>query len=300
MNRIFYLPLVCTAIFLLTGCAAGTVKETDPPETAAVSSLPETETEPLVYVSLGDSIARGYGLDNIREERFSTITAQIWEDAVPVEVYNYGVDGQTSGELIAMLEAGGAPELARANVVSVSIGANNVLGSAFDFLYDYYLYLYAEPAQFTDAAIAEEFRTFTAAADEGCVQLTEDLPLLLDTIRAVNPDCQILFLTLYNPYEAVNTVFRIDGLPVVLSSLSDTYVNKINNCIRTGTADAENLTLVDVYSAFAGRGKELLYAVTPEGLGSDEMNMAYMDPHPTAKGHLVIGQLTAGAYTPAE
>ena len=181
-------------------------------------------------------------------------------------------------------------------MVSVSIGANNVLRSGFRFLREYYLYLYADPPQFTDDSIAEAYRTFTAEADAGCVVLENDIPLLISAIRKINPDCTILFLTLYNPYEAVNTIFRINGMPIEFDSLSDAYVGKINDCLRTGTADAKNVGIVDVYSAFAGRGKELLYAVTPEDLDPYEMNMSYMDPHPNAKGHMVIGRLTADAY----
>ena len=289
--------LLCALALFLVGCG-NNADETESAETIPVSS--SAESEPVVYVSLGDSIARGYGLSDIPGERFSTVAGQIWEESVPVEIYNYGVDGQTSTELIAMLEDGMAPALADADIVTVSIGANNVLGPAFSFLYDYYIYLYADPPQYTAREIAELFRIFTAEADSGCAQLEEDMPLLLKTIRGINPDCQILFLTLYNPYEAVNTVFDIDGLPVVLSALSDTYVTRINDIILTGTAETENLSLVDVYSAFKGRGQELLYAVTPGDFPSSEMDMAYMDPHPNAKGHLVIGKLTAGTFSPGK
>ncbi|MBR4960032.1 MAG: hypothetical protein IKY52_03965 [Clostridia bacterium] len=85
-------------------------------------------------------------------------------------------------------------------------------------------------------------------------------------------------------------------MPIALDSLSDSYVGKINDCIRQGTADAENVGIVDVYTAFAGRGQELLYAVTPVDFDPYEMNMSFMDPHPNAKGHLIIGRLTAEAY----
>ena len=248
MKRFIFIVWI---LLFLTGCQAADTKETTA-ETVAVST--EAEQTPLVYVSLGDSIARGYGLDNIAADRFSAVAGRLWEADSPVEVYNYGVDGQTSTELLEMLTEVSLPGLADADVISVSIGANNVLGPAFAFLRNYYLYLYADPVQFTDASIAEEFRYFTDAADEGCAVLENDIPLLLSTLREINPDCEILFLTLYNPYEAVNTIFRINGMPIALDSLSDSYVGKINDCIRQGTADAENVGIVDVYTAFAGRG----------------------------------------------
>ena len=93
---LFFCTLLCC--LFLSGCRVAEVPETVPPETVQVSAA--AETEPLVYVSLGDSIARGYGLDNISGERFSTVTAGISEEDGPVDVYNYGLDGQTSTELL--------------------------------------------------------------------------------------------------------------------------------------------------------------------------------------------------------
>jgi len=286
------LCLLCGICLLFNGCEQiSEVISED--ETIAVSVVPEKET--TVYVSLGDSIARGYGLINLTEERFSTIAGQYWKDDT-VEIYNYGVDGQTSSELLVMLQEGYADKLAEADVVSISIGANNVLQYAWQFLYDYYVYLYSEPQQFTDEEITERFHEFTTGAEEGCVILDADLPLLLETIRDINPDCRILFLTLYNPYEAVNTELHISGLPVQLAALSDTYVTKVNDCIQEWAASDDNTKVVDVYSAFKGRGRELLYAYSPEGQDPSDMDMNHMDPHPNAKGHKVIGTMVGQAY----
>ncbi|MBR4960033.1 MAG: hypothetical protein IKY52_03970 [Clostridia bacterium] len=147
MKRFIFIVWI---LLFLTGCQAADTKETTA-ETVAVST--EAEQTPLVYVSLGDSIARGYGLDNIAADRFSAVAGRLWEADSPVEVYNYGVDGQTSTELLEMLTEVSLPGLADADVISVSIGANNVLGPAFAFLRNYYLYLYADPVQFTDASL---------------------------------------------------------------------------------------------------------------------------------------------------
>ncbi|MBQ8400587.1 MAG: hypothetical protein IJX14_01525 [Clostridia bacterium] len=289
------LGILCLTGLFMIGCGRTEIpaETVYAEETAAVSAA--VETDAIVYVSLGDSIARGYGLSNIPEERFSTVAGQYW-DTENLEIYNYGVDGQTSSELIAMLQDGGAERLTDADVVSISIGANNVLQSTWQFLYEYYVYLYADPPQFTDTEIAEQFQIFTDAADAGCELLEEDLPLLLDVIREINPDCQILFLTVYNPYEAVNTIMEIGGLPISLSALSDMYVTKINDCIRKGTASDEKIAIVDVYTAFAGRGRELVYAHSAEGQDPADLDMTRMDPHPNVKGHKVIGYLVSEAY----
>ncbi len=293
------LTLLLTAPLLLANCGKTTSTETIP----TGITVDETETEAVmgeegyVYVSLGDSIARGYGLTKVSEERYSAIAAEAWQEksGKPVQEYNYGIDGLTSMGLLEQLTGDTLTGLSEADVVSVSIGANNILGPFTQFLYDYYLYLYADPPQFTADEIGEGFRTFTAEADVGIVQLEEDLPQIVAAIREVNPDCTILFLDLYNPYEAVNTELLIDGLPIQMAAMSDTYVQRIGDCLREQLADVSGVTVLDVHAAFAGRGAELVCAVTPPDMDPRELDMSLMDPHPNARGHLVLGKLVAGA-----
>ncbi len=297
MKKLSLVFVVLLGILLFYGCGVST-EETMP--TAAIESL-ATETtgeEPFVYVSLGDSIARGYGLQNVSGERYSTIVADTYEARTGqmVETYNYGIDGLTSMGLLKQLQENVLTGLAEASVVSVSIGANNILGPFTQFLYDYYLWLYAEPAQFTAAEIGEKFRAFSEEADEGIAQLAADLPAIVDAIRQVNPDCAILFLDLCNPYEAVNTELTIDGLPISMAAMSDTYVLRIGECLREHLAAADGVTILDVYSAFHGRGSELVCAVTPPDMSPKELDMRLMDPHPNARGHLVLGKLVASAF----
>ncbi len=288
--------LVAAAI-LLGGCGQEMPAETLP--VAATAEVPAAPLpEPYVYVSLGDSIARGYGLADVAAERYSKIAADAWETEheYVVQEYNYGIDGLTSMGLLEQLSDGLPQGIEDAEVVSVSIGANNVLRSFTQFLYDYYLYLYAEPAQLTDDEIAEKFRAFTTDADAGIVQLGEDLPQLVAAIRAVNPDCEILFLDLYNPYAAVNTELVIDGLPISMAAMSDTYVRKIGQCLRETLDGEENIQILDIHGAFAGREGELVCAVTPPDMDPRELDMSRMDPHPNAKGHMVLGKLVADAF----
>ncbi len=295
------LSTLLTTAFLLGGCGQEPPIETLPAAATSVA-ISEPMPEPYVYVSLGDSIARGYGLADVSAERYSKIAADAWEKEhdYTVQEYNYGIDGLTSMGLLEQLSDGMPKGIAETEVVSISIGANNVLRSFTQFLYDYYLYLYAEPAQLTDAEIAEGFRAFTTDADAGILQLGEDLPQIVDAIREVNPDCEILFLDLYNPYAAVNTELVIDGLPISMAAMSDTYVLKIGECLREVLEGEENVTVLDIHSTFAGREGELCYAVTPPDMDPRELDMSLMDPHPNARGHMVLGKLVAGAFPERE
>ncbi|MBO5258148.1 MAG: hypothetical protein J6C42_11670, partial [Clostridia bacterium] len=107
-------------------------------ETAGMSAGTETlAPETLRYVSLGDSIARGYGLTNPKTEAYSSVlAASVKESGKTMVSRNFGVDGQDSTQLAAYILNNSAipEELADADYVSISIGANNFLGDAFDFL----------------------------------------------------------------------------------------------------------------------------------------------------------------------
>ncbi len=300
-SRLKILAVLLTTAVLLGGCSQKAPAETLP-AAATSAAISEPESSPYVYVSLGDSIARGYGLNNVAAERYSRIASEAWEKEYDwtVQEYNYGIDGLTSMGLLEQLTVDMPAGMAEAEVVSVSIGANNVLRSFTQFLYDYYLYLYAEPAQYTDAEMGEKFRAFTTDADAGIAQLAEDLPQIVNAIREINPDCEILFLDLYNPYAAVNTELVIDGLPISMAAMSDTYVLKIGECLRDTLGTMEKITVLDAHNAFAGREGELVYAVTPPDMDPRELDMSLMDPHPTARGHLVLGKLVAGAFPEIE
>jgi len=104
MKRYIAAILVCT---LLLGCGAFAAAEA-----------------PL-YLALGDSITRGYGLETPETDCFAAQLADRWG----MQLSNRAVDGKTSRELFDELQRGDYDaELARAAVVTVNIGSNDLLG----------------------------------------------------------------------------------------------------------------------------------------------------------------------------
>lgn len=298
------LPVILIAAsVLITGCSGkSTIPETKTeaqtePETAAVSALPtttDTDTKDTeIYVSLGDSIARGYGLTSPTEERYSTIVAGLLErSGVSVDIFNYGVDGQTSAELFYTLTDGTVPAdvLSDMELCTISIGANNILGPGIQFLYAYYQYLYSDPAPYDDAGIAERYQVFTDECAAGIEQLQSDIPQIIDTLKTASPEVEILFLTLYNPYAHSPIVLNINGMPIRLATLSDTYCTLVNQCIIDGSDNGANYRVVDVYTAFSGTDGAYVNVTNPEGLSETDMDMSAMDPHPNKAGHAQIAK----------
>lgn len=248
------------------------------------------------YVSVGDSIARGFGLEDVANTRYSAlIRARFAEEGWSCTEENRGVDGQTSTELISYLDT---VDLSSADVVTISIGANNVLGPAVDFLYAYYAYrTYAvgPGGTYTEEEIArasaQAYRQFTERAEEGVETLEADIPAILSAIRAQNETCVVVFLTIYNPYAAVDDVMMINGLPIDFAALSGGYTSRLSSVIEAG-AKENGYVVADVRGAFDGKEARLVAAGASDGMGN-------RDPHPNALGHRVIADTVYDAIRAA-
>ncbi len=267
--------------------------EAEPPET-------ETETEPskdvmstpektLKYAALGDSIAFGYGLSSPETERYSALL-DTYIDALPgyeAESYNYGINGQTSSELLAALtnDPAFAPELTGADIVTVSIGANNVLSPAISMFMQYAINSLIEDAAQQRAANKLLYDAFNKEAAAGVAMFAEDLPRIIAAIKARAPEAKIFFETIYNPYNNVSLKLPVGDAVMDLNEASDELVGKLN-AIITANADALGYTVADVYTALENETGVVNAESFTEGGGI--LNYAALDPHPTAKGHAII------------
>lgn len=225
-----------------------------------------------IYVALGDSICRGYGLADPQAECYSSLIGSDYG----CTVYNYGVDGQTSGELLDMLMSGEAEMIGSATVISISTGANNLLQPAYPLLGSLYQ-SFGKP----DASIPD-ISGVVADMDNGLKELAEDIPEIISYIRSVNPDAVIIFQTVYNPYAEFD-VFTFDsgGVSVPFSAFAGSCVSRINSLI-TDSAESCGYIVCDVYAGFSAAESDCVNA-DPVG-GS-------IDPHPNAYGHRLIAAL---------
>ncbi len=286
---------------LLTACGktgeipeeTETAAETEEETVEEIPAEPDTPApEPVRYVSLGDSIARGYGLSSVKNEVYSSVLTASFEESGGVMVSsNFGVDGQDSTQLAAyILNNSAIPEaLTEVDYVSVSIGANNFLGDAFNFLGICQDFGQNPSTKLTSADVDEAFRQFNTDVAEGVDRLRADIPKIIANIRASSEDCEILFLTCYNPYGAVNVTLDWGGtIPVNFAALADSSVTQMNTVIRD-LADDYGYTVADVYTAFDGKSDRLVNAAPVEEGGSFDPNA--VDPHPNKNGHAVIADV---------
>jgi len=149
------------ALMLCTGCFAATAEE------------------PPVYVALGDSIAAGTGLKNAEKACYGAIIA----NTNGYEFINHGFPGHRTADLLARLEDERvSADVARADIISVSIGGNDfLLGDMYKMM--------------LDAWTHEDYTYMDGIIQSAC----ENFSKIISKIKALNQEALLLVQTLYNP-----------------------------------------------------------------------------------------------------
>ncbi len=254
--------------------------------------------ETIKLVALGDSIARGYGLDKPSTQAYPAILAASIESVVEgatVEYENFGIDGLKTSGLLSMLEAG-VPQLDNADVVVVCIGANNLLTP---FLTAFSGTLVFDPSDVSsDTGSAEQFldrfnelidsEEFEKSMNAGIEDAAEDLPRILKLIKERAPEAIIAVTTVYSPYHGMVLSLPYLDKSVDVGEASDRWVSLLNETIRE-TVKAENCLLVESYYPFI-EGENLLnarFSIIPPKFN--------VDPHPNIGGHIKLSNLYMSA-----
>ena len=249
-------------------------EESSPGDEPSEPPTQEVIGDPFCYVALGDSICRGYGLKDPETQRYSSLIGK----QTGCKVYNYGVDGQTEAELVAFLRNGKAEALSKADVVSVSIGGNDLLHVLSSLL----LSLFSNYDPSSGSAVQVDAEDLFAAVDDALAAFEQDLPELLEVIGEQAPNARVLFQTVYNPYRSfAHFSLRLNGSPTTLSDLANKCIERLNEIIRDGALQY-GYTICDVYDAFEQNADQLVNA---------SLGKLNFDPHPNAAGHAVIAKV---------
>lgn len=275
----------------------------------------EATTGSISIVVIGDSIARGYGLDNVEKQRFSSLLGEkLKKKYAEVNVANYAIDGQTGKELVERMKTTPPAELQECDCVIVSIGGNNILQALKTFdniiglaegfeptvFIDYFKYLFAEDAEtkeklaytidiintafgdINEALNSEQFASIIETAGEN---LYKEIPEIVGEIKKVNPNAVVYIQTVYNPF---------DGISISLTNIEETLdlayhgeraVAKLNAPINELSEEC-GYRIVPIWRAFDESTKTLVNA------GFDLMKGQFsLDPHPNSKGHSYIAEI---------
>jgi lysophospholipase L1-like esterase len=233
-----------------------------------VHGLPGSRPAALRVVALGDSVTSGAACDcSAFPEVYGGLLGQRTGSRVAVD--NLGVGGLDSAGLLRQLDqAGSAAAVAQADVVLLTIGAND-FGDRHD--------------QVTQGSCAG-----TASGD--CVsdeldQLSGDLSRILARVRALreNRATTVLVTGYWNVYEdgeVARKAFPPDGVAATVE-----LTHRVNAVVAAVTR-SHGATYVDLFGPFEQRGTAVTGLLAADG------------DHPNADGHRLIAQVLAQAGLP--
>lgn len=240
--------------------------------TEAATTTDETtkeQSEMKKYIAIGDSLTFGFGLANKKTERFSAkLTDKLnKKDAMYVE-YNYGVNGLTSDGLLDMLKAGEIGMLSEAALITIDIGANDVLDSLNQILIP----------MFEGGSVSKnEYEAAMESYNDSIISAYDNTKEILEHIKSVNPDCTIVIATIYNPYRNLDVELILDDRTVTLAQFADELMQELNNNIKK-LANDYDCHIADWYTAFEMTKLNVLDAKYDEtGIN--------LDIHPNKEGH---------------
>ena len=207
---------------------------------------------------LGDSIASGYGLEDIYNS-YSALIAKEKHYALS----NDAVPGHTTADLLWVVCH---DEIARqglevADLVIISIGGNDILRLLGD----------------SDTAVLIDIMsngTNSEYVRKAVDNAKEKLLFSCMEIRSLNPDVSIILQTQYNPLYAHEQYKQ-------LAPLADTLSPIFTDIIAHVSDQLDNIRVADIYTAFDNYYKEM-----------QDYNIIQSDGiHPSEQGHALIAQV---------
>lgn len=285
MKKIFYFSVLILTLFL--GIILSSLSS---------ANISYAESEGLLtnmkVVTLGDSIVFGYDPNNPTvplENNFS----KLLNDRMNTTLSNLGLSGDNTQDLLNNLQ--GTGEFSQQNIdfiktsdiIVMCIGANDVLGPAFNYIENY------EGLMPNVEDLKDDINN---SLGDNCTHFKNRYSAILDWFKTNNSSAQIYLLNIYNPYTKTSPIFSID-----LATITEEYVNQINTTISNLIEDDSYINLdlnyVDIYTAFSNEftnNSQIVYAVNGQISNFDKD----IDPHPTELGHELIENLLWNTLEP--
>ena len=277
MKKILFFLLA--AVLLLTSCGIPLRDDPDAMLDAYIAAITTDGTHSLLI--LGDSIAAHYGVDE-KDSYEAKLTQKLSADGEKWVSINWGVAGDTTGDLVTLLtqnadDPKARQVLAEADLIAISIGGNNILKFFRDAGYE----------GFPDATVpnlVKILREFESQAEPLRTEFLADLEVIMNLIRKVNPDATVLIQNIHNVARDVEGDFSIVKPGATAASLIEPIFTPIRSVLDEN-AERLGYTVADTYTAF-GESTE------PRLLRREML-------HPNEKGHTLIADVLYETYRKA-
>jgi lysophospholipase L1-like esterase len=243
--------------------------------------------EKKLCIAFGDSIASGYGIDNV-SDTYPAIIAKKYG----LYCENNAVSGDKSSGMLNVISK--TTSIKEAALITISIGGNDLIGNRDIVLakaVSKRMSAMSLPSKTVEKLIQEinisglfngskvNFETIDADIEKIFSTLHKNLSDSVKLIRSQNKDAIIIVQTLYNPY-LNNPEYQIFGFDV--GTLIEEYIQKINQTYYAVQKELdETFIIADVASGMTGKSE---YFYTS------------WDFHPTKKGHAHMAQVIGDIY----
>lgn len=253
----------------------------------------------LTFFAFGDSIAEGTvmtqsGNDGneslVLDDDGSYFTSNRYNNKLSAEIsasvdnvnyQNYAHSGDKLADFITVAE--GISNLEEADIVTLCIGANDILGPGLDAIpseitADVVLDLLEGASSLDENVLSNTISTnltnrITSAMAEGAQAFSASYETELRSFLAsLSPDANVYIMTVYNPYKDVTVKFNVTytmyltltiTVTLDLDEITEPYLNtntdSVNETIRSAVESiqndssvSQNVELIEVYGAFEG------------------------------------------------
>jgi len=214
-----------------------------------------SESDPDIYVSIGDSIAADSGASDAQTTSFPALLAAREE----VSLHNVAVAGATTQDVLSdqLGRALVSIQTGRVAFVTISVGGNDLA------------------ALIPNAACVEDPLPESCPLDQTLARVETNLDQIVEYVRDANRRIPIVLLAYPNFFSGTGHAWEAPAARV-LPELADV--------IRSVAGRYDRVTVADAAPPFDGRGGELTHVL-------DEP----FDPHPNDAGHAVIADAIASA-----
>lgn len=255
---------------------------------------PPKEKEIISYLSLGDSIAYGLSATTVGGDSYFDLYSAYLDQSTSM---NLAIPGATTSDLLVLLGTAPCKEaVEQADIITISIGGNNLLSPVIGYLFNAYSVSNIQDLQ--TAIIMGGTATSTAVINgmllptsplaplltAGYNQYAQDIVLITQMISTYNPTAKLVFLNIYNPFPNDLTL----PTNTILYTIMDSLVVPMNQTLDfIATSNSSTIKVLDVYNAFG---------IHQEAVDFDLDPLAFsLDIHPNTDGHFIIYTLLRDA-----
>lgn len=221
----------------------------------ALATFTGSAAQPKILTVLGDSIASGYGLNDINDSYGSIIA-----DAKVYDQINKAVPGHRSGDLLDLIQNDDEVKdsIKKADIIDISIGGND------------FLFLLIKPESPLDRLDIMQNGANAACVQKALKTFTSNINTIASEIRTLNPDCSVIINIQYNPLYASSLFSKYADMVEELAPAMKSIYNSV-------AENNEGFYTADVHAVFNEYFKNGKYDI----IQSDGI-------HPSVKGHAVI------------